>query len=166
MPLARDWAKERRAVDAPMLGRMDSPQPWQLDGKPARRRGSEPVGDPGDRIMRLVAAGQGGDEPGLAGALRTVAGGVGGRRVTFRRAATVPMWVCGKDEDARETFGDLPTIDVPAGARGETLAMVMVDGRDLVRLEDGVTVLARVGRECRTLRWWHRLVDRLRGRRF
>jgi hypothetical protein len=42
----------------------------------------------------------------------------------------------------------------------------VVDGRDIVTLDDGRIVLARVGEHCRILGWWFKLVDRLRGRTF
>ena len=117
--------------------------------------------DVGDRISRKILRMP--DVGNLDTAMKALACGLGGGRVTFRSTVTVTRWA--KSGRRRETFGDLPECDVEAGARGTTVS-VMVDGRDLVKMDDGCEVLAFVGSDCKLLRWWHRLVDRWKGRTF
>ena len=94
-------------------------------------------------------------------AMRALARGVR-RRVTFRRAVVV---YCSPSKDCKVLLSELPQVGVPVGLRGTAVAVV-VDGRDVVELDDGRSVLARVGEDCEILGWWYRLVDRLRGREF
>ena len=102
-------------------------------------------------------------EVGFDAALKKIAEAVRGRRVTFR----VDGWVSkapDRNFGSRFTLEDLPEVHVEAGTRGETVT-VMVDGRDLIELDDGRAVLAKVGVDCRLLGWWQRLLDRVWYRR-
>lgn len=96
-------------------------------------------------------------------AMKRLAQAVASRRVTFRGDVVVKEFVDGRR--AAESFDLLPDAHVGAGARGRAVA-VMVDGRDLVELDDGRSVLARVGGECRLLTRWYRMIDWFKGRRY
>lgn len=109
-----------------------------------------------DEISLRVIESSPHDEFDVGDAMRALARGVR-RRVTFRRATVVN---CVPPKDFKEPMDELPRVGVPIGLRGTAVAVV-VDGRDVVELDDGRRVLARVGEDCKTLRWWHRLIDRL-----
>ncbi len=100
-------------------------------------------------------------EGNLRDALQRVAESVRGKRVTFRVGTLVNK---APPKNYRDPLEDLPVVDVDAGARGTTVT-VMVDGRDIVELDDGRAVLARVGKDCVLLGWWQRLIDRVWHRR-
>jgi len=98
----------------------------------------------------------------ITAAIEAVARALSGRKVTFRETVDVQE---GPPPGYQDLVSDLPETRVEAGARGRTVT-VMVDGRDLVELDDGRSVLAFVGHDCVLLGWWHRLVDWAMGRRF
>ncbi len=110
----------------------------------------------GDQITRRVLALRGGEDD-VGRAMKALAWGVR-RRVTFRRAVVVS---CAPPKDFDKPMDELPHVGVPVGLRG-TAMVVMVDGRSIVELDDGRTVLARVGEDCRLLGRWYKLVDWLR----
>ena len=170
MSIAKDWrgekGTERSGSDGTAGRSVGQAMPWQLDGvppseKPDRRRGS--VGKQMAReILGDLAAPEGDSGLELGQALRSMAAGLCGRRVTFRRDVRVNM---APPKGWRESFENLPTTLVAAPARGTTVT-VMVDGRTMIEMDDCRAVIAMVGKDCRLLSWWHRLVDRLRGNRF
>ena len=124
----------------------------------AERRSAYPASTADKISARVIEASPDDD---VGDAMRALSRGVR-RRVTFRRAAVVS---CSPPEGFKEPMDELPRFRVSEGLRGTTVAVV-VDGRDVVELDDGRSVLARVGEDCRILGWWFRFVDRLRGRRF
>lgn len=87
------------------------------------------------------------------------------RRVTFRLMTDVAIW--DDNKSVYETFDHLDKASVEAGRRG-IVEMVMVDGRALIKLEGdgGHRVLAFVGKDCKILGRWYRLVDWVKGRKF
>lgn len=116
-------------------------------------------GSTADQISARVIEASPHDDVGDA--MRTLAQGVR-RRVTFRRSIVVRF---SPSQNYNEPLGYLPTCRIMAGSRGTTVS-IMVDGRDVVELDDGRSVLALVGGDCRILGWWFKLVDRLRRRSF
>ena len=130
-------------------------------------KGPRPVSKRGpasaeDRISARVIEATSDDEVDVGDAMKSLAPGVR-KRVTFRRLVTVPFWF-GVDRH-RQTFDELPKVVADAGTRGTIVAM-MVDGRDMVKLDDGRRVFVRMGEDCKLLGRWCRFVDWLYGRVF
>lgn len=137
MSIASEWRSEKRR-------REDVPAPPAMKAQ-----------DIGEEITRrILQETDDGSDPKRAA--KTVAGGLWGQRVTFRRNSTVRAWPC--DGNAKRTFDELSEVFVAARARGRTVT-VMIDGRTLVEVDNGLRVLVRVGTDCKLLRWWHRLSD-------
>ena len=133
MSIADGWRREKGGLVGPMSGSM-------ADRISARVIEATPNEEVASATMKLVEA-------------------VHGTRVTFREKVRVSL---APSDGYRETFDKLREVVVFPHTRGTTV-MIMVDGRTFVELEDGSRVLARVGEDCRILRWWHRVSDWFAG---
>lgn len=136
MSIAGAWGREKGGIVGPMPG------------------------STADQISaRVIEASPYDDDVGDA--MKTLAQGVR-RRVTFRRSIIVRF---SPSRNFKESMNKLPSCRIIAGSRGTTVSVV-VDGRDVVELDDGRSVLALVGWDCKILGWWFKIVDRLRRRSF
>lgn len=165
MSIARQWRKEHGSdVSTSPVTKRRELRPHELrpdEWATSERRSSPGVGvSASDKIIRGVLNMTGPVD--VTGATNLLAKGAK-REVTFRKDVSVHVAPDNTFNHSRP-LDELDKTIVGAYDRGRTVT-TLLNGLDIVELEDGRSVLARLGEDCELLTRWHKFVDWLLGRR-